>query len=184
MPNTFNDGEKLDSVRTKLNNAISKTDGELKITLNSGSFSAPGAAFLNDPNTGFYSPDPDTVGIATAGEGRVLVDAAGTMLLAGGTGVTAAADAEGVASGTYTPSPVGGNFKTITNGGAFTLAAPTAPGDYTMILQITNTASAGAVTLTGYTKVSGESFNTTDGAVFRVYITKIGAVITAAVEVI
>jgi len=76
-------------------------------------------------------------------------------------------------SGTYTPTPTGGNLKRAVNGGAFTLAAPSATGDYTIIIQITNNGSAGAITLSGFSKTDGDSFTTTDGADFLVFITKI-----------
>lgn len=88
-------------------------------------------------------------------------------------GVTTTADDDGtISTGTYTPTPVGGNMKRIVNGGAFTLAAPTASGDYTMVIQITNNASAGAITLTGFNRATGNSFTTTNGDDFFVYITK------------
>jgi hypothetical protein len=90
-------------------------------------------------------------------------------------GITATADADGtISSGTYTPTPVGGNFKTITNGGAFTLAAPTADGDYTLVVLLSNSATSGAVTLSGFTKTTGGSFTTTSTSRFVIYITKIG----------
>lgn len=75
-------------------------------------------------------------------------------------------------SGTYEPNPTTCNMRRIVNGGAFTLAAPTSGGDYTMVLLVTNDASAGAITMTGFNKVEG-SFTTTDGDQFIVYITKI-----------
>ena len=53
-------------------------------------------------------------------------------------------DAGTKASGSYTPSPVGGNFKKYINGGAHTLAAPSFAGNYTLVIQVTNSASAGA----------------------------------------
>jgi hypothetical protein len=88
-------------------------------------------------------------------------------------GITTTADADGtISSGTYTPTPVGGNMKTITNGGAFTLAAPSAAGDYTLVIQITNSGSAGAITLSGFNRTSGSPFTTTSGDDFFVYITK------------
>jgi hypothetical protein len=88
-------------------------------------------------------------------------------------GVTTTADNDGtISSGTYTPTPVGGNMKRIVNGGAFTLAEPTASGDYTLVIQITNNASAGAITLSGFTKTTGNPFTTTNGHDFFVYITK------------
>ena len=99
-------------------------------------------------------------------------------------GYTATPTSDGTqASGTYTPTPAGGNFKTAVNGGAFTLAAPTATGSYTLILQITNNASAGAVTLSGFNKTVGTSLlTTTDGNDFFIYITKVGGFTSASVE--
>jgi len=89
-------------------------------------------------------------------------------------GYTTTADDDGTFStGTYTPTPAGGNMKRIVNGGAFTLAAPTASGDYTLIVQITNNASAGALTLSGFSRTIGNPFTTTNGHDFFVNITKL-----------
>jgi hypothetical protein len=63
-------------------------------------------------------------------------------------------------------------MKRITNAGAFTLAAPTAAGDYTMVIQITNVSGAGTITLSGFNRTIGNSFTTTVGDDFFVYITK------------
>ncbi len=88
-------------------------------------------------------------------------------------GYTTTADDDGAkSSGTYTPDPAGGNMKRITNAGAFTLAAPTAAGDYTLVIQITNVTGAGAITLSGFSKTAGTAFTTTVGHDFFVYITK------------
>lgn len=87
-------------------------------------------------------------------------------------GYTTTADNDGTfSSGTYTPTPAGGNMKRIVNGGAFTLAAPSASGDYTLVVQITNSASAGGITMSGFNRTTG-SFTTTNGHDFFVYITK------------
>lgn len=87
--------------------------------------------------------------------------------------VTTTADDDGTfSSGTYTPTPSGGNMKRIVNAGAFTLAKPTATGDYTLVILITNTTGAGAVTLSGFSKTLGSAFTTTVGNDFFVYITK------------
>jgi len=74
-------------------------------------------------------------------------------------------------SGTYTPAPATGqeNFQHITNGGAFTLAPPASP--CSVVLQVTNNASAGAVTTSGFTKVDG-AFTTTNGDDFMCFIVK------------
>lgn len=77
-----------------------------------------------------------------------------------------------ITTGTTTPDPTLGNVQTFTNGGAFTLAVPAT--DCTMLLQGTNNGSAGAITTSGYTKVTG-SFTTVNGDDFFVYITKVGA---------
>lgn len=116
-----------------------------------------------------------TNGNGVAGNPTVVatISTTDTALTAGYT--TTAVNDGTKSTGTYTPSPVGGNMRTIINGGAFTLAAPTAAGDYTMVLQITNAATgAGAITLTGFTRNSGSPFTTAANAIFLAYITKIG----------
>lgn len=97
-------------------------------------------------------------------------------------GYTTTADDDGTFStGTYTPTPAGGNMKRIINGGAFTLAAPTASGDYTLVIQITNNASAGAITLSGFSRTIGNPFTTTNGHDFMVYVTKLNGFTVANV---
>jgi hypothetical protein len=71
-------------------------------------------------------------------------------------------------TGTFTPVAANGNFQYAVNGGAHTLAPPSA--NCTMIIQYTNNGSAGAITTSGFTKVSG-SFTTTNGDDFFAYIT-------------
>lgn len=86
-------------------------------------------------------------------------------------------------SGTYTPSPAGGNFRKIANNGAFTFAAPTAAGDYSMIVQIVNGASAGAITFTGgATAPGGSAYNTTNGNKFNLHITKLNGTVSWFLE--
>lgn len=98
-------------------------------------------------------------------------------------GVTTVAVDDGTkATGTYTPTPTGGNMRRIVNGGAFTLAVPTTAGDYTMVIQITNSASAGAITTTGFARVTGDAFTTTNGDDFFVYVTKCNGFSTAVVQ--
>lgn len=98
-------------------------------------------------------------------------------------GYTLTAKNDGVkSSGTYTPSPSDSNIITITNNGAFTLAAPTTTGSYTIIISITNGSSAGAITLSGFTKVGGDDFTTTENDEFFVFITKIGNTTHAQVQ--
>lgn len=97
-------------------------------------------------------------------------------------GITAANDDDGTfSSGTYTPSPVGGNFKSINNAGAFTLAAPSAAGVYTLIVEVTNITGAGVITLSGFSRVVGDVGTVTVGHRMQLFITKSlnGATVTA-----
>lgn len=117
-----------------------------------------------DEGSGTFTP---------SGSNGLTIDVNNTISVNSGSGVVATADGDGtISSGTYTPTPVGGNFKSITNGGAFTFAAPVVSGDYTLVVQITNSASAGAITLSGYSRTVGSPFTTSDGHDFFVYITK------------
>ena len=72
-------------------------------------------------------------------------------------------------SGTYTPIYTGGNYKEIVNGGAFTFA-PMA-NTSTLVVQITNNGSAGAITTSGWTIVTGDAFSTVNGDDFMCYLT-------------
>lgn len=122
-------------------------------------------------NTGTFD---ETAGTFTpSGTNGLSFDVNLLLSVVSGTGVTATFDNDGAkSSGTYLPTPIGGNFKSITNAGAFTLSAPTATGDYTLVIQITNVTGAGAITLSGFSKTSGNPFSTTVGHDFFVYITK------------
>lgn len=71
-------------------------------------------------------------------------------------------------SGTVTPDPGDRPLQYVTFNGALTLAPSTNTGKYD--LQVTNGASAGAVTLSGWTKVVG-AFTTTSGDNFICHAT-------------
>jgi hypothetical protein len=115
-------------------------------------------------------------GLATAAQGTkadsaLQPDTADTLSAA----FTADVDDDGTqSSGTYTPSlSAGSQYKKIVNGGAFTLAPPSLDSDEatTINVFITNNASAGAITTSGFTAVSGDDFSTTDGDDFICAIT-------------
>jgi len=106
-----------------------------------------------DGASGLMSYDADTL----------KADTADTLTAA----FTDTLDDDGTQStGTYTPSGAAGTWsKAIVNNGAFTLAPPAAASGtviYGMVF-ITNGASAGAITTSGWTKVTGDSFTTTSG---------------------
>lgn len=123
--------------------------------------------------------DGVTSNIQTQLDNRVTSNA--DDALTGGYTTTAVNDGT-KSSGTYTPTPAGGNMKRIVNGGAFTLAAPTASGDYTMVIQITNNAGAGVITTTGFQRVSGDLLTTVNGDDFFVFITKCNGFVSANVQ--
>jgi hypothetical protein len=91
------------------------------------------------------------------------------QVITGGARVTSKAlgTAGVVDTGTITPDPGDRQLQHYTNGGAHTLAPGSNTGSY--LLDITNNASAGAITTSGFTKVFG-SFTTTNGHKFRCYI--------------
>tara|TARA_R100000935_G_scaffold43170_1_gene65550 strand:- start:128 stop:532 length:405 start_codon:yes stop_codon:yes gene_type:complete len=76
-------------------------------------------------------------------------------------------------SGTETLSAVNGNIQAGINGGAHTLA-PQAQLS-TIVLQYTNNGSAGTLTTSGYTIVTGDDLTTTNGHDFMLYSTVVGS---------
>jgi len=93
---------------------------------------------------------------------------------------TAAIDDDGtITTGTYTPTTAAGSqYKKIIGGGAFTLAPPVVATNTatTLSLFIINNSSAGAITTSGFTKVAGDAFTTTNGDKFscRIEVNDIG----------
>lgn len=77
-----------------------------------------------------------------------------------------------ISSGTVTPAFANGNEQKYTNNGAHTLAPATlTAGRATSVtVEITNGASAGAITTSGFTKKIGDAFTTTNGHKFKCFI--------------
>jgi hypothetical protein len=99
---------------------------------------------------------------------RVQATAAVTAL----SGLATAVDDGVVSSGTYQPATVGGNMRRIVNGGDFIFVPPDS-GDGTLIVKVTNSASAGAVTFSGFDAVGGDVLTVTPGDVALIYMTTI-----------
>lgn len=72
-------------------------------------------------------------------------------------------------SGTFTPDPANGQIQRATNNGAHTLAAPSKICP--LVIHYINGASAGAITTSGFTIVTGDAFTTTNAHEFICYIT-------------
>lgn len=90
-----------------------------------------------------------------------------------------------ITSGTVTPEVDGNakaNFKTLTANGAFTLAPPSTSSACTILIQVTNGASAGAITTSGFTIVNGDTYETTNGNDYFFHIKKVGAFSSLTIE--
>lgn len=85
---------------------------------------------------------------------------------------------ETISSGTFTPTPSNGNLQYYTNGGAHILApAGVGTGNSSQVtILITNNGSAGVITTSGFTKVTGSSFTTVNASKFLCYCTTINGV--------
>lgn len=84
----------------------------------------------------------------------------------------------GNVSGSYTPNPLNGNYQYFTNNGAITFNAPTV--DCAIDFLITNSASAGAITFSGYTvsASTGDAFTTANTHKFILSIRRINGTST------
>lgn len=98
-------------------------------------------------------------------------------------GVTTTAPLDVIVANAYTPSPVGGNMKKLVNNNSLpvTFNAPIVAGDYTLVIQITNGTTPGAITMNGFTKVIGDIFTTVVGDDFFVYITELNGFAVASI---
>lgn len=94
-----------------------------------------------------------------------------SAVLASGVGIAGTSYSIGtVSSGTTTPVYSNGNFQHYTNGGAHTLAPPA--NVCSLIIQVLNNGSAGAITTSGFTIVQGDTLTTTNGSKFQLCIIK------------
>lgn len=137
------------------------------------------------------SPQFTAVNIGNASDTTLTRSAAGVaaveginVLLAGKTdnitkGFTVTPNNIGtVSSGTTTPDPANGNYQYYTNNGAHTLAAPSS--DCAIDILVTNGATAGAITFSGFTvgATTGSTYTTTDTSKFILSIRRINAIST------
>ena len=109
--------------------------------------------------------------------GSTVIDTLLSTLLDGGYTTTERDD--GVAGATYEPDPLDsvvgpGNMRKITNSANFGFIAPTQAGSFTLTVRMVNSATAGTVTITGFSKVYGDALTTTDGDEFIFQIVKTG----------
>ena len=114
---------------------------------------------------------------AVTTDSNLTLSAAGTGGIRLGTGFGAfqqtVYDLGTNSSGTETLSAVNGNMQSGINGGAHTLAPQSQLS--TIVVQYTNNGSAGTLTTSGYTIVTGDSLTTTNGDDFMMYSTVVGS---------
>lgn len=85
-----------------------------------------------------------------------------------------------VTTGTVTPSAANGNFQHLTANGAFTLAPPSAT--CCIDIEVLNGASAGTITTSGFTKVNGDTYATTNANKYIFHITKTNSYSRLSIE--
>jgi hypothetical protein len=110
------------------------------------------------------------------------MNVAGNQTISGGFNFTAV-NLGTVSSGTVTPNPLSGNYQYLTNNGAFTLAAPST--DCAIDLLVTNGATAGAVSASGFTvnpSNQGDALTVINGNKFIWSIRRINAVATYVIK--
>lgn len=179
---TANSNQDIGGVGILGTNAISNFDNFARTIMKHLADLATGAAAIFD-TTSFCDPSDQTkvfrldAGSISAGQTRVVTvqDVNGTMALldrqnqavTGGATVTSLALNSGsaVTSGTLTLDVGDCPLQHYTNGGAHTLAPGSVTGS--ALIDITNNGSAGSITTSGWTKVSGDSFTTSNGHKFR-----------------
>jgi hypothetical protein len=104
--------------------------------------------------------------VPTVGGSTVALLGTEDQVISGGARVTVKDLGTPGGGSTLTPDPGDRPMQKATNNAAFTLAPGSNVGAY--ILTITNGASAGAITIGGWTKTTG-SFDTTNGHKFRCF---------------
>lgn len=106
-------------------------------------------------------------------------------LAAGVFNTTYVGDGSKSGGATYQPTYAGGNMRLVQNGGAFTFAADadTSVKSYTLTVLIQNSATAGAITFSGWsTTPKGDTVLTTNGALYMCYIIKHGSIKTINIQ--
>ena len=154
--------------------ASASSDGEMVL------YSGTGGKTLKRSNTlsGLAKLASGVVSSATAGTDYMKPDTTSTV----SKGFTVTPNNIGtVSSGTTTPDPANGNYQYYTNNGAHTLAAPTS--DSAIDILVTNGASAGSITFSGFTVGSstGSALTTTNTSKFVISIRRVNSVSTYSI---
>lgn len=140
------------------------------VPLNNGGFTQSGTAnftgtFQKSGNTMTFPGSAATLAALTVADQTVT----------GGANITSLSIGT-VSSGTTTINCGARPTQYLTDGGAFTLAAPAADGS--CIVNVTNNGSAGAITFSGFTVGSntGDALDTTNGHIFSLSIWRVNGI--------
>ena len=145
------------------------TTGNFTLTVNTG----VGTPLVLTQNSSslviFDSTNGPRNGVTPQSLSGVLSKSATNQSITGGAVVTSYA----LSTGSFTANPGLSPLQYITNNGAFTITAPASDG--TMLLLITNGASASTITFTGFTVGSstGDTIDFTNGHMFMVSIMRV-----------
>lgn len=145
-------------------NAVAGTDYQAPIGTITGLAKGNGANALTGATSGTDYMAPGTTSLITVGYTLTPYN--------GGT----------VSTGTTTPAAANGNYQYYTNNGAHTLAAPAA--DCAIDILVTNGATAGSITFSGFTVGSntGDALTTTNTNKFIISIRRINAISTYTIK--
>lgn len=164
----------LDAVAALASNALPKSGGELTGKVVFPASSGSSSCFKLVPGSHPSSVNLSNGDVWLTANGlfvrlnsqtqEVLFGTRADQTITGGAHVTSL-DLGTITSGTVTPDPGDRPMQHYTNGGAHTLAPGSNPGTY--VLDIVNNSSAGAITVSGWTKVAGDPFTTNGGDAFR-----------------
>lgn len=170
---TANSNQDIGGVGILGTNAISNVDNAIRLIMKHLADWAAGTGVFDTAT--FCDPSDQTkefrldAGSITTGNTRVLTvqDTDGIIALlnvenqtvTGGAGITPK-DLGTKSTGTVTVDTRARGLQYYTNGGAHTLSPDSHPGSCAFL--ITNNSSAGAITKSGWTKETGDSFTTTD----------------------
>lgn len=110
--------------------------------------------------------------------GATLLRNVEDQTITGGARVTS----KSIATGSFTVDPGDRPLQHITNNGAFTITAPA--NDGSILLLVTNGASAAAITFTGFQvgTSTGDALTTTDGHDFLIQIARINSIATYIIK--
>lgn len=157
-----------------------KTVNGLTITTSTGTLTIAAGKTLTVSNT-LTLAGTDSTTMTFPGTSSTVLTTGNTALITIGYTVTPA-NGGTISSGTFTVTPANGNYQYYTNNGAHTFAAPAS--DCAVTVMITNGASAGAITFSGFTVSAsvGDALTTTNTSKFIISVLRINGTSTYLVK--